>query len=305
MITVIVVNWNAGKQLRTCIDSILRYGAGLVQQIVVVDNDSKDGSDTSIEELPGVILIRAGRNLGFGRACNMGARHAQGKYLLFLNPDAALYDDTLPRVLSYMQEPAHSQVGICGVQLLDEAGLVSRSCSRFPTAMGFVAHAMGLTRFIKGLGHFMTEWDHQQTRQVDHVIGAFFMVRRELFVTLDGFDERFFVYLEDLDFSYRVHKAGNCSVFLAEAQAFHAGGGTSKQVKARRLFYSLRSRLLYACKHFSRFGAAGVFLTTLLVEPVSRSLLAVLRHSVTNLGETWVAFALLWCWLPKWLFGRG
>ncbi|TKB26133.1 glycosyltransferase [Desulfopila sp. IMCC35006] len=305
MLTVIVVNWNAGNQLRTCIDSILRYSTGLVQQIVVVDNGSEDGSDTSIEDLPNVTLIRAGTNLGFGRACNFGASHAQGRYLLFLNPDAALYDDTLARVLAYMQEPAHSQVGICGVQLLDEAGLVSRSCSRFPTAMGFVAHAMGLTRFIKGLGHFMTEWDHQQTRRVDHVIGAFFMVRRELFVALDGFDERFFVYLEDLDFSYRAYNAGWRSVFLAEAQAFHVGGGTSKQVKARRLFYSLRSRLLYACKHFSRFGAVCVFLTTLLVEPVSRSLLAVLRRSVTNLKEIWVAYTWLWCWLPKWLFGRG
>jgi GT2 family glycosyltransferase len=161
-----------------------------------------------------------------------------------------------------------------------------------------------LTRIISRLGYFMHEWDHRKTRRVDHVIGAFFLVRRELFVDLHGFDERFFVYLEDLDFSFRAHKAGWCTVFLAEAQAFHAGGGTSQQVKARRLFYSLRSRLLYAFKHFSRPGAVGVLLTTLLVEPVSRSLLALLRRSMTNLRETWMAYGLLWRWLAKWLLRR-
>ncbi len=186
--------------------------------------------------------------------------------------------------------------------MLDEAGHVSRSCARFPTVVSLAAHAVGLTRFISGLGHLMAEWDHGQTRQVDHVIGAFFLVRRELFVSLDGFDERFFVYLEDLDFSYRAHKAGWSSVYLAEVKAFHAGGGTSRQVKAQRLFYSLRSRLLYAVKHFSRLGAVSIFLATLLVEPVSRSLSAVLHCSWTNLKETWVAYALLWRWLPKGLF---
>ncbi len=108
MITVIVVNWNAGKQLATCIESIIHHGAGLVQQIIVVDNGSEDGSAGSIENLPNVTLIRTGANLGFGKACNLGARQAKSEYLLFLNPDAALYADTLPEALAYMQDPAHA-----------------------------------------------------------------------------------------------------------------------------------------------------------------------------------------------------
>ena len=192
MITVIVVNWNAGKQLSTCIESIILYSVGLVQQIVVIDNGSEDGSDTSIENLANVTLVRTGANLGFGKACNLGAQYAKSKYLLFLNPDAALYADTLLKAVAFMEDPAHIQTGICGVQLLDESGHVSRSCSRFPSSVDFVAHAVGLTRFISGLGHFMTEWDHGQTRRVDHVIGAFFLVRRELFAMLDGFDGAFF-----------------------------------------------------------------------------------------------------------------
>lgn len=301
-LSIIVVNWNAGAQLRTCIDSIAQYGAGLVKQTIVVDNGSVDGSDASVEGLPNVTLIRAGANLGFGKACNLGARQAKSDYLLFLNPDAALYSETLPKALAYMQDPANAKVGICGVQLIDETGHVSRSCARFPTAVGHVVHAVGLDRFIPRLGHFMAEWDHAQTRQVNHVIGAFFLVRRAVFESLHGFDERFFVYLEDLDFSYRSRRAGWETMYLADAQAFHAGGGTSNQVKARRLFYSLRSRLLYAFKHFSWLGAVAVLMATLFVEPLSRSALAMLRRSWSGLHETWAAYGMLWRWLPQWVF---
>ena len=302
MIDIITVNWNAGPQLRACIDSITRHGGGLVRRTVVVDNGSVDGSESSIAGLSDVTLIRTGANFGFGKACNLGAQNADSEYLLFLNPDAALHADTLPKALSYMQDPVNAKVGICGVQLLDEAGHIARSCTRFPSALGFVTHAVGLDRIFPRLGHFMAEWDHAQTREVDHVIGAFFLVRRALFDSLGGFDERFFVYLEDLDFSCRARQAGWRSVYLADAQAFHAGGGTSNQVKARRLFYSLRSRLLYAFKHFSWLGAVGVLLATILVEPWSRSALAVLRLSWSGLKETWAAYGLLWRWLPQWLF---
>lgn len=300
-IEIVIVNWNAGGQLKTCIDSIFQYGRDCVTRIIVVDNGSTDGSDASIDGLPNVTLIRTGANLGFGKACNLGAQQTKSEYLLFLNPDAALHSDSLSKALTFMQKPANTRVGICGVQLLDEAGHVSRSCARFPSAVGFVAHAVGLDRFFPRLGHFMAEWDHAQTRQVDHLIGAFFLVRRELFNALHGFDERFFVYLEDLDFSYRARQRGWRSVYLASAQAFHAGGGTSNQVKARRLFFSLRSRVLYAFKHFSWMGAFAVLLATLLVEPLSRSALALLRRSWAGLKETWAAYGMLWCWLPNWI----
>ena len=245
-VSVIVVNWNAGIQLKACIESILENGAGLVQEIIVVDNGSIDGSDSYAENPPSINLIRSNTNLGFGRACNIGAADASSDYLLFLNPDAKLYAQTLPTALAYMEDSINSSVGICGVQLVNSDGEVSHSCTRFPTAFAFMAHSVGLDRAFPLLGHFMTEWDHGQTRHVDHVIGACYMVRRGIFENLGGFDERFFVYLEDLDFSLRAHQAGWTSVYLTQTQAFHAGGGTSNQVRARRLFYSQRSRLQYA-----------------------------------------------------------
>ena len=143
----------------------------------------------------------------------------------------------------------------------------------------------------------MAEWDHSNTREVDHVIGAFFFVRRRVFNVLHGFDEKYFLYLEDVDFSLRARKNGYKTIFLSEAEAFHAGGGTSRSIKARRLFYSLRSRLTYASVHFSKAAMLLTGLATLLVEPISRSFFALSMFSWSGLKETWVAYGMLWRWV--------
>ena len=300
-VDVVVVNWNAGQQLYDCISSIQTNGTLYVANTIVVDNGSTDGSANAVQNMSGVTVICAGQNLGFGKACNLGTQNSKSDYLLFLNPDAALYSNTLPQALAFMQNPINAKVAICGVQLIDELGYVSKSCSRLPTAKGFFFHALGLDRFFPKLGHFMTEWGHDETREVDQVIGAFFLVRRSVFEALQGFDEQFFVYFEEVDFSRRAREAGWRSIYLANAQAFHAGGGTSNQVKATRLFYITRSRLLYAFKHFSFTGACFVLLTTLLLEPFSRSVLALARGSWSSFKETWVGYAMLWKWLPQWV----
>lgn len=301
-VDVIIVNWNAGIQLRECVDSVIQYGHSYIKRIVVIDNGSTDGSENAVDGLANVTLIRAGSNLGFGKACNLGAAQANADFILFLNPDARLFADTLTRAFSFMQRPENTKVGICGVQLIDERGCISRSCARFPSACGFAAHAAGLDRIIPRLGHFMSDWDHGNTRQVDQVIGAFFLLRSTMFNALHGFDETFFLYFEDLDLSYRAKKMGWTSVYLADVRAFHAGGGTSRQVKAKRLFYVLRSRTLYAFKHFNPFAATLVLLVTLFVEPLSRSALAVGQCSLTSFKETLIAYGMLCQWLPRWIF---
>jgi GT2 family glycosyltransferase len=301
MIDIVIVNWNSGMLLRKCIESIQKYGSKYVNRLIVVDNSSSDASLNDIN-YDDAIIIYAGENLGFGKACNLGAQKSNSKYLLFLNPDAALYPDTLESVLIFMNKPLNADVGICGVQLVDSSSHVSRNCTRFPAYWAFVAHAIGIDKLLPSTGYFMSEWAHDSTRDVDHVIGAFYLVRRQLFEAIGGFDEQFFVYLEDLDFSYRAHQAGWQSVYLTDVQAYHAGGGTSNQVKAKRLFYSLRSRLLYAFKHFHLLGALVVLLTTLFIEPISRSVLAVSRRSWSSLTETWQGYGMLWRWLPQWIF---
>jgi GT2 family glycosyltransferase len=295
------VNWNAGNQLSECIDSVIRHSAPLVGQIIVVDNGSTDGSVHDFDDLTTVKLIRAGKNLGFGKACNLGATQATSDFVLFLNPDARLFPNSLLALLAFMQRRENAKVGICGVQLVDKNGHVTRSCARFPSLTGFISHALGVDRIIPALGHGMAEWDHVSTRYVDQVIGAFFLVRRSVFETLEGFDERFFVYFEEVDFSFRAKQLGWSSVYFADAQAFHAGGGASNQVKAKRLFYSLRSRILYVFKHFNLIQATAVLLATLCIEPLSRSVVAIARCSWSSVKETFEAYGMLFRWLPRWI----
>jgi hypothetical protein len=301
-IDIVVVNWNSGAQLNSCIGSIKSFGTCYVTNTIVVDNGSTDGSAIAVNDIPNVKVFFAGKNLGFGNACNVGARHGTSDYLLFLNPDSALYSDSLTIALAFMRDPLNANVGICGVQLIDESGHLARSCARFPSVKGFVFHAIGIDKLIPKLGHFMAEWDHKDNREVDQVIGAFFLVRRAVFEALNGFDERFFVYFEEVDFARRAKNLGWHTMYLAEAQAFHAGGGTSNQVKAKRLFYLLRSRLLYSFKHFRFLGACAVLMSTLFIEPLTRTALALARFSWPALKETWVGYAMLWQWLPQWLF---
>lgn len=304
-IDVVIVNWNAGPQLAEAVASIARYHDDLVSSVVVVDNASTDDSlarTGAITDLPFHLqVIHNAENRGFGAACNQGAALARSEYLLFLNPDTRLFMDSLRIPLAFMRHSENSDVGIIGIQLVDEHNLISRSCARFPTLGLFFAQAFGVDR-LPGFRHLsihMTEWAHDETVTVDHVIGAFYFMRRSLFEELSGFDERFFVYLEDLDFSLRARQAGWRSVYLAEAKAFHAGGGTSRQVKAHRLFYSLRSRLLYGFKHFTRRQAWALWAVTLLLEPVSRSMFSLLRRRIDDLRNTCTGYRMLYRDLPS------
>lgn len=291
MIDIVIVNWNAGEQLRTCINSISQHGAGLVGQIVVVDNGSADGSDASVESLPNVTLIRAGANLGFGKACNLGARQAKSEYLLFLNPDAALYPDTLCTVLAYMQDPGSAKVGICGVQLLDENGHITTAAARFPTLRVMAGKILGLTTLLPSMfpAHLMSSSDLSESGVVDQVMGAFFLIRKNIFDQCHGFDERFFVYFEEVDLCLRIKQLGYTSYFLKNASAFHKGGGCSDQVKAARLFYSLRSRILYAQKHYSWIELTALILLTGLELPL-RLTQAVLRASLSDIRNVLSAY---------------
>lgn len=307
-IDIVIVNWNSGDFLRDCVASLCSAHAArpdLIGSVTVVDNGSHDDSLSRMQygDLP-LRIVRNTDNRGFGAACNQGAAGGEAGYLLFLNPDAAASAEALRGPVDYLERPANRRVGICGVQLLDESGRVARSCARFPSPAMFFHGALGLDRIAPG--RFprarMAEWDHGCTRQVDQVIGAYFLVRRPLFEQLGGFDERYFVYFEEVDFSCRARERGFVSVYLAGVQARHRGGGSSDKVRAHRLYYSLRSRLLYSFRHFSKFGALSVVLVTLFVEPVGRLAHAMLVGSPRSAAETIRGYAWLWRWLPRYVF---
>lgn len=304
LLDIVIVNWNAGHQLRDCLSSIQTAMSDefTLARVVVVDNASTDGSADDLESLPlPITVIRNTENRGFGAACNQGAAGSNADYLLFLNPDTRLNSDSLRRPIVFLDQAAHARVGVCGIRLVDERGETARHCAKQATPAMFWSRLLGLDRIAPGRfpTHMMSDWDHDDSRDVDHVMGAYYLIRQALYQRLSGFDERFFVYLEDLDLSQRVRQADYGIHYLADAQAFHKGGGTSQQVKARRLFYSLNSRLLFAFKHFDPVPAWGVVLGTLFAEPFTRLAWAIAQGAPRQALETLGAYALLWRALPR------
>ena len=295
-VDIVIVNWNAGALLAQCLHAVAKADVARVEQVIVVDNGSTDGSaDIAVDGLP-LRIVKAEQNLGFGKACNRGAALGRADHILFLNPDTEVEPDAIDRAARRLDEDVQARTGVVGIRLVDRTGQAQRHCARFPTWTTFVGHSLGLDRAMPRLfpPMIMTDFDHLTSRPVDHVMGAFYLIRRALFERLGGFDERYFVYLEDIDLSRRVRAAGREIVYLAEPAAYHRQGGTSEQIKARRLFYSLDSVITYAAKHFGAPGAVTVAAAVYGVEPFVRSLAAIGRRSPRDLGATWRGFAMLY-----------
>ena len=293
---IVIVNWNTGSALGGCVASIPEAGRGIrLERVVVIDNASSDESLALAEKEPAVTeTLRNETNRGFGAACNQGARGSRADYLLFLNPDTRLEPGSLATVLAFMDAPAQAQTGICGIRLVDEHGRPSTVGARLPSVRGFVGDATGLSRVLPSMfpSHLVSAADRAATGEVEQVIGAFFLVRRALFEALGGFDERFFMYFEEVDFSLRARRRGWRSMYLATVTAFHHGGLSSGRVKSTRLFYSLRSRVLYAFTHFGFAEAWVTLAVTFGLELPARAMQSLARKK--ELGGIAGAYRRLW-----------
>jgi N-acetylglucosaminyl-diphospho-decaprenol L-rhamnosyltransferase len=227
---VVIVNYNSGEDLRACLESLAhdeKTPLVSLDRVVVVDNASSDQSLSlvPVSSLP-LVILRNPVNHGFAAACNQGAHGSRAEFLLFLNPDARLLPRSLDRLIHLLSQPERCRVGICGVQLLDARGEVRRTCMRFPSAARFVIKLLGFTRLSpeRFPAYGMTDWPHDGTREVDAVLGAFFLVRRTVYEMLNGFDERYFLYFEEVDFCRRAYSAGWRTLYAADIQACHRGG---------------------------------------------------------------------------------
>jgi hypothetical protein len=149
------------------------------------------------------------------------------------------------------------------------------------------------------LSALMVEWGHGEDRDVDQLMGSFFLVRQKVYEELGGFDERYFVYYEEVDFSLRARRAGWRSRFLSSASIFHKGGGSSDAVRDLRLFYSLRSRIIYSASHFGPLRFFLVLVASLFVEFLTRETRALLRLSRRDVAATAAGYVRLWCALPS------
>ncbi len=301
-VDIVIVNWNSDVRLAACLDSVeqSKHDGFEIGTLVVVDNASTDRSELAAER-EGTQLKRNPTNVGFAAACNEGASMTDGDYLLFLNPDMRLNRDSLAAAIAFMERPESDTIGVVGIALTGEDGAVAPTCARFPTPRRLFADALGLAHMFphRFQGLLMKDWDHRETRRVDQVMGAFFLVRRPVYDALSGFDERFFMYFEEVDFSWRAREAGWTSWYLSETRAYHEGGGVSRKDPSRRLFFVWQSRILYAAKHFGRWQASGLLAATLVLEPLLRVVRSAGRAEWKDLGSTIGASARLWSSLPS------
>jgi GT2 family glycosyltransferase len=302
-IDVVLVNWNSGTYLHECLQSFVDgpWRHTSIGKVIVVDNASSDHSLDGIGLLPPpVLILRNTSNRGFAAACNQGAKAGTAPLILFLNPDTRLNPDSISVPVRFLSRPEQDQVGICGVQLLDRTGCVSRTCMRFPTAGRLLSSLAGSQRcaFTQHLGYSMLDWAHDDTRRVDAVSGAFMVVRRPLFEALGGFEERFFLYFEEIDFCYRAFERGWSSAYVSEARVYHEGSPSWDRLDAWKLFHSARSRIMYSFLHCSAWSAALYALSVMVIEPCSRVLAGMVHGSFRSVMEGIRAYVLLGKHLP-------
>ncbi|MEO8820008.1 MAG: glycosyltransferase family 2 protein [Ginsengibacter sp.] len=273
MTDIVIINWNSGNYLEKCIRSIFSTSnERFVNKVFIVDNDSNDSSLQNILPNDKIIIIRNKENNGFAKAANQGFYLSKAPYILLLNPDTQLLDTTLEDCSNFLE--THIETDILGCKLLNDDGQTSPSCARFPTPAKIFMDSIGFSKLFPSLfspAILMTDWDHSESRYVDQVMGAFMFMRRSVFEKVGFFDERFFVYCEELDFSKRLSDLGGKSFYNTNISAIHSGEGTTKRVKAFRLFLNLRSRLQYSKKHFRRSGYWLVWFGTYFIEPFSRT----------------------------------
>ncbi len=295
MVDIIIVNWNSGDYLQKCINSIfINDNEKFVGSVFIIDNNSTDNSLEKICPSCRIKIIRNNENRGFSKACNQGFKLSTAVYVLLLNPDAQLLNNTLEECISFMEE--NKRADILGCSLLDDNGNITFSCSRFPTPIRYFFDATGLSKIAPKIftpALLMTDWDHNDSRNVDQVMGAFMFMRLSIFEKLGYFDERFFVYYEELDFSKRVVDSGGSIYFNSDIKAIHSGGGTTANVKAYRLFLNIRSRLQYAKKHFSFGGYSLVWFCAYFIESFSRNIFLLICGNFKEMKEVFKSYKLL------------
>lgn len=235
-ISVIIVNYNVKELLEQCIKSILSASQKLNVEIIVVDNNSFDGSiehlKTKFPNQPKLKLIESPVNLGFAKANNLGVKEAAGEYLLILNPDTILQEDTLEKTLQFYKTTPG--IGAMTCKLILPNGKLDLACRRsFPTPSVAVYRILGLSRIFpknRMFGKYnLTYLNENETYEVDAIVGAFMLIKKDIYEKVKGFDEDYFMYGEDLDLCFRIKKEGYGIYYYPDTSIIHYKGESTKK----------------------------------------------------------------------------
>lgn len=253
LVSILVVNYKVSELVHQSIQSIQKF-VTIPYEVIVVDNDSKDGSVESLDNVyPHTRIIASRENLGFGAGNNKAYEKAKGKYIFLLNPDTILIDDSVDRMVDYLE--AHKEVGLVSPTLLYEDGTLQRSVRKFYSYFGslldnrfmnpVVSKFPVLTKVLPGLVN------HRVSQEVEWAKGAALLIKKEVVEQIGLFDEDFWIYGEEMDLCYRIGAAGWKKMFLHDSKIIHLEGKSTVQSSSKMFLMNYKGMYLFLKKHFS------------------------------------------------------
>lgn len=254
-LSIVIVNYNAEKLLRNCIESIYNETHDITFDIWVVDNNSSDNSVAMLKkDFPEINLLQNANNVGFARANNMAIVKSKANYILLLNPDTIICNQAIEKVVSYMNQKP--KTGIVGCKVLNEDGSIQLACRRsIPSPKVAFFRLTGLSKLFPNsklmAKYNLTYMDADKPHEVDAVSGAFLMVRGKVIDEIGNLDDNFFMYGEELDWCLRTKKAGWMVMYYPYAEIIHYKGECSKSNSKKATFEFYRSMYLFHKKHFA------------------------------------------------------
>jgi hypothetical protein len=273
LVSIIIVTFNCKNMVAALLDCFTES----IYEIIVVDNNSIDGT---VEYLTKICkdekVIRLPKNVGFGAANNIGASIGKGEYLLFLNPDILLPESAIQGMCEYLSN--NINVAVVGCKLKNNDGSLQLSCHREPTLLKNIHSRLRLEKIFSGnyIGGYYnySYWDHNEIKEVDYVCGAAFMIRKNDFINNKGFDEKYFLYCEEVDLCKRLRKKGRKIIYLPYIEMTHySGGSTGKKSKKIKL-WEVESNYLFLKKHYGILQSL-IFITIMILEYYLRSIIDV------------------------------
>ena len=297
-VSIIIVSWNTKEFLLSCIKLALEKERRIFREVLVVDNGSRDGSASEVKRVfPSIHLIENEKNLGFAKAVNQGLQKASGKYILLLNPDTQVKKGAIERLVSFME--THPRVGISGPQLLNSDGSKQNSIANFPSLATELLNK-SLLRWLFPKKFPGKERDYSEPIEVDSVIGACMMVRRDVINQVGLLDEEYFLFLEETDWCYRIKKAGWKIYYVPQAEVYHFQGKSAEAEKKKAKIEYYRSRYHFFKKN--RGGVQWVILLTGLLIRLGCELLAMTVGSLVTLFtvKNWRRKLSIYAYLFQW-----
>jgi len=274
-LTTLIINYNTANLLVKCINALRDATSKISNEIFIVDNASKDGSVALLQQdFSDCTLIFNHKNVGFGRANNQCVPLVTGRYVLLLNTDAFVSEDTVEKTIQYMEK--NSACGILGVKLVGRDGVLQPSCRYFPNSWSIFLKGMGLQRFFKKVQLVDDmDWPHNAPRKCDWVPGCYYLIRRELVDQIGLFDPRYFLYYEEVDHCFAAKKLGWEVHFFPDTTVVHLGGESAKSEgnltsSGKQLSgLQIESELLYFRKNYGCFIVFGHVLLLTLADMIN------------------------------------